>query len=122
MANNRAMGSFGERQAIKYLKNNGYILLAKNFNTYFGEIDIIAKQNDVIVFIEVKARKNANYGYPYEAVNNKKQQKIIKTAYAYIKKMNLKNYQYRFDIIEVYLCGSSQYKINHILDAFWLTD
>jgi putative endonuclease len=89
-----------EKEVIKYLENFGYKILTTNFRTYFGEIDIIAKQNDTIVFIEVKYRKSSYSGTPQEAVTSKKQQKIIKSAIVYIKHNNIKN-NIRFDVASV---------------------
>lgn len=116
--NNKAVGDFGERLAKEYLEKKNYNILETNFRTRLGEIDIIAKKDYVIIFVEVKARKNLKYGMPYEAVNHRKMQKIIKVAKNYIAYKSQGDNQYRFDIIEVFL--SENDKINHIEDAFWL--
>lgn len=113
---NRNKGNLGEKTALKYLLNKGYKILEKNFTTKIGEIDIIAKDNDIVVFIEVKLRRNSKYGHPFEAVDFRKQRKIINTAKLYEKYKNLHNIQFRFDIIEVYL---DENHINHIPNAFW---
>lgn len=118
MNNSRDIGAIGEDIAIKYLRENGYVILERNFRTKTGEIDIIASINDIIVFIEVKTRNSDKYGLPYEAVNYKKQQKIIKVAQNYINLRRLNDYQYRFDIIEIFL--NSQTRVNHIENAFWI--
>lgn len=115
--NNKSTGIIGENLACNYLLNKGYIILERNFRSKVGEIDIIAKANEVIVFIEVKTRNNNYYGLPYESVDYRKQQKIIWAAKSYINLNKLSNYQYRFDIIEIYM--KSKNKINHIQDAFW---
>ncbi|MFA5524456.1 MAG: YraN family protein [Tissierellales bacterium] len=117
MNNTRTIGNIGERIALNFLLKNGYKILERNFRVKFGEIDIIALIDHTIVFIEVKSRSNNKYGFPYESVNYKKQQKIIRVAQNYIKIKNIKECQYRFDIIEVYLNSSE--KINHIVNAFW---
>lgn len=116
MKNNRKKGALGEEMAIKYLKSKGYKVIDRNYKTNIGEIDIITFKNDLLIFIEVKARTNINYGYPYEAVDWKKQEKIIKTSYIYMKHKNLDNYQIRYDIIEVFL--QEKPIINHIENAF----
>lgn len=118
MFNNKNIGNIGEDLALSFLIQNGYKILEKNFRTNFGEIDIIAQKRNTIVFIEVKTRTSIKYGYPYEAVNYRKQQKIKKVSQSYIKLNNLRNFQYRFDIIEVFINGN--YKINHIENAFWV--
>ncbi|MBS4536066.1 YraN family protein [Clostridium sp. D2Q-14] len=113
---NRNKGNYGEQTAIEYLLNKDYKILEKNFTTKIGEVDIIAKDNDIVVFIEVKLRRNSKYGYPFEAVDYKKQKKIINVAQLYVKYKKLYNTQLRFDIIEVYLDNNY---INHISNAFW---
>lgn len=108
-------GNFGENLSVKYLIDKGYIIVEKNYRTEFGEIDIIAYDNDILVFIEVKSRTNINYGYPFEAVNIKKQEKILNTSLLYIQENNLENIQLRYDIIEVYIKTKT---INHIENSF----
>lgn len=115
--NNKIKGNYGEKIARDYLISNKYFILESNFKNNLGEIDIISKKENTIVFVEVKSRSNINYGYPYEAVNLRKQNKIIKVAKSYIKNKSLKDSQFRFDVIEVYL---SNKKINHIENAFWI--
>jgi putative endonuclease len=94
------IGSEKEKEASIYLKILRYKILDINFKTRFGEIDIIAKQDDTIVFIEVKYRKSSFRGTPQESVTYSKQQKIIKSAIVYIKQNNIKN-NIRFDVVSV---------------------
>ncbi|HHV38745.1 MAG TPA: YraN family protein [Tepidimicrobium sp.] len=116
MRNNIAKGIEGEDRAVKYLISKGYDILDRNYRIKTGEIDIIATKSDILVFIEVKARTSINFGYPYEAVNWKKRNTILKTSLAYMQDQKLKDYQARYDVIEVYLGKES--KINHIKNAF----
>lgn len=116
MRNNINKGFLGEKKAADYLISKGYKIIDRNYRTRIGEIDIIATISGVLVFIEVKSRTNINYGYPYEAVNWRKQDKIIKSSYLYIKQKRFYNYQMRYDIIEVYL--GEKPKIKHIENAF----
>ena len=116
MGNNIDKGFLGEDKAIKYLISKGYQILDRNYRTKIGEIDIIAIKSGILAFVEVKTRTNINYGYPYEAVNWRKQDKIIKSSFIYMKQKNLITYQVRYDIIEVYLCEKN--RINHIENAF----
>lgn len=102
--------------ALYYLKSQGYEILDTNYRTNIGEIDIIAAKSDILTFVEVKTRTSTYFGYPYEAVNVGKQNKIIKTSFIYMKEKNLFDYQIRYDIIEVFL--TKKYKINHIENAF----
>ncbi len=117
MGNNKKIGSYGEKMAVKYLIINNYAIKHVNFRCKLGEIDIIAEKDNIIVFIEVKTRKNKKYGYPCESVTKRKQQKIIKTAQFYINKNNVKDKQFRFDVIEIFMGNSNN--INHICNAFW---
>ena len=116
MGNNISKGLIGEEQAAKYLIAKGYEILDRNYRTKISEIDIIAIKSEILVFVEVKTRTNINYGYPYEAVNLKKQDKIIKSSLIFIKQNKLINYQIRYDIIEVFL--GVKPRINHIENAF----
>ncbi|MDR3113821.1 MAG: YraN family protein [Endomicrobium sp.] len=110
--NTRDMGFAKEKDVALFLKSKGYKILETNYRTSFGEIDIIAKNKGDIVFIEVKYRKSSYSGTPQEAVNYRKQQKIIKSALAYIKQNSLKN-NIRFDVAAV-----SQNHIEIIESAF----
>lgn len=103
MLNNRELGNLGEELAAKYLTKNEYIIINRNYRTRYGEIDIIAKNNDYLVFIEVKARKNNHFGYPREAVDYMKQRKIKNLANYYLLKENKMNNNIRFDVVEVFL-------------------
>lgn len=98
----RKLGDLGEKLACGYLQKQKYIILDKNFHCKFGEIDIIAKDKKTLVFVEVKARTNQQFGQPQEAVDYFKQQKILKTAYYYISNYNLSE-DFRIDIIAVLL-------------------
>lgn len=116
MKSNREKGLIGEEYASRYLLAKGYKIVDRNYRSIIGEIDIIAMKDDLLVFVEVKARTTINYGYPYEAVNWKKRARIIKNSYIYMKEKHMENLQFRFDIIEVYLLDRP--KINHIENAF----
>lgn len=118
MNNNILKGKSGEEIVRDYLISKGYIIIESNYRNKIGEIDIIAKDRNILVFIEVKTRTNITYGYAFEAVDKRKQRKIINTSMAYIKFKNYKNTQLRYDIIEVYL--QNEIKINHLENAFCL--
>ena len=118
MKNNIETGKSGELIAKEYLINKGYNILETNYRNKIGEIDIIAMDGDILVFLEVKTRRDYSYGYAFEAVNIKKQRKIINTSMVYIKYKNLIDVQLRYDIIEVYL--TKALKINHLDNAFCL--
>lgn len=115
---NLSIGKIGEQISARYLIDKGYKIVERNYRNKIGEIDIITLKSDVIVFIEVKTRTNLNYGYPYEAVDNKKKKTIIKTSLIYLSNKNINNVQCRYDIIEVYLNKENVYKINHLENVF----
>lgn len=111
-------GNRGEHAACKYLIQKGYRILERNFRKRYGEIDIIAQKNDVISFVEVKTRSTTDFGNACEAVTPKKQQKIIRTANAYIMEKEL-DAGFSFDIIEVYIVGRKIVSIHHMENAFY---
>lgn len=116
--NKKSFGSTGELIATSFLKNNGYTVLAQNFRFgRLGEIDIIARENEYICFIEVKTRSSTLFGMPCESVNRKKQENIIKLAQVYLKQHRLTNSNVRFDVVEVIL-NKSLKEINLIKNAF----
>ena len=118
MGSNITIGRSGEVMAKEYLISKGYKILEMNYRNKIGEIDIIAMDNEILVSVEVKTRRNYSYGYAFEAVHIKKQRKIINTSMVYIKYKYLLNVQLRYDIIEVYL--TKTLKINHLDNAFCL--
>lgn len=111
--NSRIKGKLGEWIAEKYLKLHFYKVLERNFKTKTGEIDIIAKKKNTIVFVEVKLRTSIEKGLPREAVNYRKQKHIQNTALCYLKYKNCMESDIRFDVIEIL-----NFKITHIKNAF----
>lgn len=95
------IGKVYEEMAKAYLIDKGYRILAQNFHSRFGEIDLIASQNEYIIFVEVKYRKTKDFGYPREAVTFPKRQKIIKTAQYFIVSQLRYEPACRFDVIEI---------------------
>ena len=112
--NRREIGTEYEKKAGAYLEGQGYEVLEYNYRCRMGEIDIIARDGTVLVFIEVKYRKNDESGNPLEAVDIRKQRKIIKVARYYLYQKKYGDVPCRFDVIGI--CGSH---IEHIKDAFW---
>lgn len=110
---NKVKGDIGETSAVEYLEEKGYEILETNYKNKLGEIDIIAKDGERIVFVEVKARQTARFGYPREAVNYYKQKTIQMVATMYLKSKRLLNSYIRFDVIEI-LAG----EITHLISAF----
>lgn len=115
----KLLGEVGEKQAEKYLKKLKYKILEKNFQSNVGEIDIIAKDGDAYVFIEVKTRTSVTYGEPMEAVTRAKQRHIIRTAelYLYQNSIDSTAVMIRFDVIEI-KNDNGDMQVNHIINAF----
>ena len=99
MTNNRETGSRYEEKAREFLEEKGFTILEKNFRTRLGEIDLIGKEKEYLVFIEVKHRKNASCGLPEEAVNYKKQRTICRVSDVYRMKHRLGEVPMRFDVV-----------------------
>ena len=114
MQNNRSKGSEYEDDACRFLIDQGYRILERNFRTRSGEIDIIASDKEYTVFVEVKYRKTLKTGYPSEAVTLSKQKKIINTSVYYLYIKHKTNCNIRYDVIEI--IGDST--INHYKNAF----
>lgn len=113
--NNVDKGKIGESIAVKYLTLKGIKIIERNYRTKFGEVDIIGKLKNKILFVEVKSRTSKNYGLACEAVDLNKIKKITSVAKYYLMINNLKDCQVRFDVIEIYF---DKEIINHIEDAF----
>lgn len=115
---NRDWGAFAEDRAAEYLRRQGYTILERNLKFNKIEIDIVAQKDQVIVFVEVKAR-SGEYQDPVDAVDRKKRAKITAGADIYLRRLD-QLYQYRFDIIT--LTGNQQdYTLEHYEDAFMPT-
>jgi len=112
-------GKYGEEIAVALLKDNGYKIIARNYKTKLGEIDIIARDRDTICFVEVKTRHSDKFGLPQEAVQGFKQRQISKTALVYLKDNNLLNKKARFDVVSV-IQTQDKLKTELIKDAFEL--
>lgn len=110
-------GKDGEKLASRYLEGKGYEILEKNFRYKRGEIDLVAKKEGLLIFIEVKTRSGTGFGYPEEAVDEKKEEMVMDTADQYVYDKNW-NGPIRFDIISILLKPSSEPEIMHFKDAF----
>jgi putative endonuclease len=120
-------GKTGELAALKYLKNEGYVILHRNYRNMCGEIDLIARKDGYLVFIEVKTRTGLNYGDPLESVDAAKIKKIRKAAALYTAGDKNLVQDIRFDVVAVTIDkdlaenkskNNSSIKIEHIKDAF----
>lgn len=116
---NLYLGKFGEESAIDLLKTNGYRILARNYKTKLGEIDIIARDKDTVCFIEVKTRHSDRFGLPQEAISRSKQRHIAKVALVFLKENNLLDKRARFDVISI-MHSEDTSKLDLIKNAFEL--
>ena len=118
--NKLGLGALGELHAARYLRDKGYEIISANYSSRFGEIDIIAANDEYIVFVEIKTRTEGAMISGREAVGQEKQKKIVSTAMMYLANTKEKR-QPRFDIIEVIVEKSTDFKIkqiNHLENAF----
>lgn len=113
------IAKIGETLAAEHLKACGYQLLSQNYRYKRGEIDLIAKKGDRIVFVEVKTRRSLRYGKPQYAVTKQKQRQISKIAIAYLQAKNLLDKPCRFDVIAIHLSPQLELlRLEQIENAF----
>jgi len=113
------LGKSGEELAVALLEKNGYRILARNYKTKLGEIDIVAYDKDTICFVEVKTRHSDKYGMPQEAISGFKQRQISKAALMYLQKNHLLDKNARFDVVSI-IYSQNLPKLDLIKDAFEL--
>jgi len=122
--NNRRIGAFSEDEAVAYMIGNGYEIIERNYHfRRYGEVDIIAKKDGYICFVEVKSRANNNFGAPSEAITRQKRKRIYLIAKHYISVNNYTDNNVRFDAVEIYLTHNAEGEygvksINLIENAF----
>ncbi len=119
MAQHNLLGKKGEMLASRYLMEKGFAILHYNWRSGHKEIDIIAKERDTLVFVEVKSRSSEDYGNAADAVDNRKIEYLLRAAEAYVLR-NRVDLKYRFDIVTV-IGNCEPYRIEHITDAFYST-
>ncbi|MCL2406728.1 MAG: YraN family protein [Defluviitaleaceae bacterium] len=110
-------GIYGENIAGGYLKTKGYTILASRFKCNYGEVDIIASKDGVLVFAEVKLRTTVSKGIGALSVTKAKQQRIIRTATYYLAKFTPIYRSIRFDVLDIF--GREFFEVNHIENAFY---
>jgi putative endonuclease len=116
MNTKKQIGLDGENLAADYLEREGYRILHRNWRYKRLEIDIIAEKDGVLIFVEVKARKNNVYGYPEEAVNDEKMNRLMEAAEEYIIQFDIKG-EIRFDIVAITNTPKGP-DVCHLMDAF----
>ncbi len=115
------LGKEGEKLAVQYLQKTGYIILARNYRQKSGEIDIIAKDNSILVFVEVKTRRGTALGSPFAAVTLRKQRQISRVAQEYLSRNNLFEKDARFDVVSIIMDNNSSPRIELLQNAFELS-
>ena len=117
---NKALGRACEALSADVLRKKGYRILHKNWRCLLGEIDIVARDRDFLVFVEIKARRTILFGPGYSSVNFAKQQKLIKLAKVFLKRYGLCDEPCRIDIVSIDLGEDSRaMDVELIKDAFW---
>lgn len=111
------IGNAGETLIAEYLRKKGYIISAKNYRTKFGEIDVIAENNQEILFVEVKTRSEKSKVRPYEYVNIAKRRKIYITSRIYLQRNGF-GLQPRYDVAEVFVAENGEMRLNYFENAF----
>ncbi len=112
------MGAEGEQIAVKFLQRKGVEIVERNYRHGRGEIDIVARDRGVLVFVEVKTAMSNQFGSPEGWVDKRKQQQIARLASGYIQRNHLTDIDCRFDVVAV--DATRNYEINYIQDAFWI--
>ena len=115
---NAGLGSRGEALAVAFLQRSGLEIIAQNFRCKGGEVDIVAKDGDTIVFVEVKTRSNLAYGAPQLAVTPFKQRQISKAALTWLAANRRHDAPARFDVIAIVVESRYCHQLEHIRNAF----
>jgi putative endonuclease len=114
----RQRGDLGERAAEKYLRGAGMGIIARGFRFRGGEIDLIARDGDELVFVEVKTRSSDDFGNPVESVTRGKRRKLIQAASFYLQSRGIPQHPCRFDVISIRLLSGGASRLEHLQDAF----
>ena len=117
MLGNRHKGDRGEDEALRYLLSKGFELVERNYRTRYGELDLIMRDDDTLVFVEVKWRASVAYGSPVEAVDERKRRAVRSIAETYLAEREPWFDEARFDVVGI-LGGGAGARIEHIRDAF----
>ncbi len=113
----QAFGEVGERVAERWLRRKGWRIVQRRFRNGHRDIDLVAQRDEIVAFVEVKARRGAEFGLPVEAVNWRKQRELTRSAHVWIERFGRPDDVYRFDVIGVLVAGPTV-RIRHVEDAF----
>jgi putative endonuclease len=112
------LGRKGEELAADHLLEKGFEILVRNYRQKIGEIDIIARDREWLVFVEVKTRKSTSFGQPFEAVTKKKQLQVCRVALDYMSRNKLLDQQARFDVISILINNNGKADVEHLDNCF----
>jgi putative endonuclease len=113
------LGRRGERRAATYLAKRGFRIVARGVSNQFGEIDLIALDGETVVFVEVRTRRSLDAGHPAESVTSGKQERLTRTALAFLKHNRLLEHRSRFDVVAItWPDGARSPQIEHYKNAF----
>jgi putative endonuclease len=112
------LGKSGENYACRELERRGYAILARRYRTRSGEIDIVARDGETLVFVEVKARRSCRYGTPLEAVTPFKRQRLVRMAAEYVLFKGVSNALCRFDVVSVLFGEGLRPRVDIVRNAF----
>ena len=115
---NKELGRRGEEAAVRFLERRGFEVLERNWTCHAGEADIIAQDEDTLVFVEVKTRSNADKGLPEEAVDKHKRERYERIAAAFLQTYDTVDIAVRFDVVSILVIGSERAFLRHHVNAF----
>ena len=117
------LGTRGEKLACRFLRRNGYKVLYRNFRGRTGgEIDIVCRDNDTLVFVEVKTRTREDFGRPFEAIDRDQQKRIARGGLAWLRLLDNPDIFFRFDVVEVVIVDGSRPRFELLRNAFALPE
>ncbi|MEV4760442.1 YraN family protein [Micromonospora sp. NPDC049559] len=114
----QAVGAYGERCAVRHLVDAGMTVVARNWRSDLGEIDIVARDGEILAFCEVKTRRGTTFGAPAEAVGRSKARRLRRLAARWLELHETRPREVRFDVVEVFVPPSGAARVEHIRAAF----
>lgn len=118
MNTRKKLGNRGERIAASFLRKQGCQIIEKNYHSFLGEIDIVAKEGESIVFVEVKTRRSTDFGLPEEALSYDKRRRLSKLALNYLAHRRIEGSNCRFDVVSILMDNNKVKHIELIKNAF----
>lgn len=118
MDDRASLGRAGEKEAARYLRRRGYRIVTRNYRCPLGEIDLVALDGRMIVFVEVKTRSDRDHADPQDAVNLAKQQRLVRAGAFFLRQTRSADRHYRFDVIAITRSPEGGMSIEHFPNAF----